>query len=89
MTRPNLENPEERLAYKRELRGVARMQRAVGFGLIGLGALMVLARSAGWAVWAGEGPDMLALAVLAGGWVFLVWAFLQRNAHHRRRMSEN
>ena len=88
MTAPDLTNPEEKAAYKRELRGVARWQRGVGFGFIGIGALMVLARASGWAIWASEGPDLFALAILAVGWGFLVWAMLLRTAYHRRRMSE-
>jgi len=89
VSRPDLNNPEERKAYKRELRGVARWPRGVGFALIGLGALMVVARASGWAFWTNDGPDFLALLVLGVGWAFLVWAFMQRNAYHRRRMSEN
>jgi len=85
---PDLSTPEGKAAYRRELKGVAKTQRAAGFALVGLGALIVVARSAGWLGPVQTTPDYLALAILAGGWVFLVWAFLMRNRYHRRRMSE-
>lgn len=83
---PDLETAEGRAAYRRELRAVARWPRLVGFGVILVAAIAVLnLRSdpnAGAALYG-------AYAVLALGWILLVWAFVQRNIYHRRRMRQS
>ena len=91
MSRPDLSDPEARKAYRQELKGVGKWPRWVGFGLILLGAMLVIMKAYGLFGYRGpsDQPDFLALGFLAVGWVFLVWAFLQRNAYHRRRMSES
>jgi len=91
MSRPDLTDAEVRAAYRKELKGVARMPRLIGFSLVLLGALLVVMRAYGLFGYRvpSDRPDFVALGILALGWVFLVWAFIQRNAYHRRRMSES
>ena len=89
MARPDLENPEARAAYKQELRAVARMPRAIGFGFVLLGALLVIGRAYGlFGYRAADGqPDYLALGILASGWVFLVWACIAKEAIRQPSIS--
>lgn len=85
MARPDLNSPEGLDAYRTELRGVAKPVRQAAFGLIIIGALVVVS-----AVWL----DMPAWLINAGyialgmGWVLMVLAVFQRTRHHRRRMAE-
>lgn len=84
---PDLETAEGRAAYRSELRAVARWPRMIGFFLVLVSAIAVLsARST---------PDQSAAALNAGyaglgiGWIVLIWAFIQRNIYHRRRMRQS
>ena len=85
---PDLGTPEGKAAYRRELKAVARVPRVTGFLLILVGALLMIVRKAGYLGGNPAEPDWISLLTLGAGWVFLVLAFLQRNKHHRRRMSE-
>lgn len=85
---PDLSTPEGRAAYRRELKGVARVPRLTGFLLIIFGAVFLLLRKAGYLGGNPAEPDWISLIALAAGWTVLVLAFLQRNKYHRRRMSE-
>lgn len=82
----DLETAEGRAAYRRELRGVARWPRIIGFGLILIAAVAILnLRSdpeAGAALYG-------AYAMLAGGWAVLIWSYVQRNIYHRRRLRQS
>lgn len=83
---PDFETPEGRAAYRRELRAVARWPRLAGFFIIIVSAIAVLnLRSdpgAGVALYG-------AYAGLVLGWIVLIWAFVQRNIYHRRRMRQS
>jgi O-antigen/teichoic acid export membrane protein len=82
----DLETPEGRAAYRKELRGVARWPRIIGFGLILIAAVAILnMRSdpeAGAALYG-------AYAMLAAGWAVLIWSYVQRNIYHRRRTRQS
>ncbi len=85
MARPDLNTPEGLTAYRQELRSVAKPVRYAAFGLVILGALVVV--SAVWLTlpgWAING-GYIALGL---GWVLMVTAVLMRTSHHRRRMAE-
>ncbi|HYD85886.1 MAG TPA: hypothetical protein VEA80_00260 [Vitreimonas sp.] len=82
---PDLETAEGRSAYRRELRAVARWPRLIGFAIIIVSAVAVLSLrsdpNAGAALYAGY-------AGLVIGWIALIYAFVQRNIYHRRRLRQ-
>jgi hypothetical protein len=84
---PDLSTPEGKLAYRSELRAVARLPRLVGLAAIVAGAMMVVLQRAGAFGLNPAGSNLPAFAVLAGGWVLLGLSILQRNRYHRRRMA--
>jgi len=79
MARPDLSDPEQRLAYRRELAGVARPVRlaAVAFLVVSLVLLLVV-----------PAQPTVAYAALVVGAVLSVIGVVERTRHHRRRMSE-
>ena len=80
MARPDLEDAEQRRAYRRELRGVARPWRLLGFTLILAGIIVVLIRGAGF--------DPLSVALVAAGWAVFIYVIVARSRHHKQRMAE-
>lgn len=81
---PDLTNPEERAAYKSELRGVMQWPRLAGFITVIAGAgILITTKSL-------EAPPAWALnlgwIVLGAGWLILLYAMIQRTLYHRRRM---
>ncbi|WP_404334384.1 hypothetical protein AB2M62_13110 [Sphingomonas sp. MMS12-HWE2-04] len=78
---PNLNDPQERAAYHRELAGVGVRLRRWGIAIALAGALLVLAYKRGLAV-----PLWLGAGVLGIGLLVLVAAVSTRAAYHRLRM---
>ena len=81
MAPPDLKDPEQRAAYRQELRGVALGLRRTGIGLSLAGALLVLAQRKGIAV-----PLWLGVGVLGIGVLIVIAAISTRTAYHRLRM---
>ena len=78
MTRPNLSDPVERAAYRRELLKVYRGWRWLGLALVvaGVAAMFI----------GGRGFDASALVLLGIGWAILIAVIIARTRYHRRRM---
>jgi len=77
---PNLDDPEQRRAYRRELRGVARLLRWTGLALVLLGtAGLLIGGPQDW--W--TGPSWFSLAI---GAALTLAGVVQRTRYHRRRM---
>ena len=83
MTVPDLNDRDQRAAYRRELQGVARGTRYSGVGLAAAGALLAVIRAAYWR----EMPKWLPLIVIVGAFVLMSAAILARMRHHARRMA--
>ena len=81
MARPDLNDPEQRAAYRRELRTRYRSWRWFG--------LVVVVAAVGVMLWGGEGYDSLSLIMLAAGWAILIAVIVLRTRYHRRRMRED
>jgi hypothetical protein len=84
--RPNLSDPAARAAYKKELRGLARWWRWLGFVLIAGGvAGQFYLRGNGlqepWAMRATWGAIVL-------GWAIFVGVIAYRTRYHKARMAE-
>ena len=79
MTRPDLRDPEQRAAYRRELSTVARPVRlaAVAFLVVSLFLLMLV-----------PAQPTVAYAALAVGALLSVIGIVQRSRYHRDRMAE-
>ena len=84
MKRPDLKDPGERLAYRRELQRVAFGVRMVGLGLLLLGAAIAFVRSQ----WLTTMPPWLPLAVIGCGLMLIVTAVSARTRYNSRRMRE-
>lgn len=90
MARPNLEDPDELLAYKRELRRILPMQRYLAVACMMGGAMIWL-----WPRFAG-GPQFIGniqtayigWAVIAIGWALAIYVIVSRTKYHARRMAE-
>lgn len=80
MTRPNLDNPEERRAYRRELILLHQGWRRLGLLIVFLAVVALFFR--------GGGFDTLSLSMLAVGWAILIGVIIARNKYHRARMAE-
>lgn len=80
MARPDLEDIEQRKAYRRELRGYARPWRLLGLALIVAGVAVLLVR--------GEGFDRLSVALIIAGWLVWIPVIVARTRYHKRRMAE-
>lgn len=83
--RPNLDDPAARVAYKSELRGLARAPRWIGFALVALGAGgLIYAQTRGIAI----GPlRPFAWAAIAVGWLNMIAAIVYRTRYHKARMA--
>jgi len=88
MARPDLDDPEDLKAYRKELRAVGRPFTFAGLGLLLVGIVMMGSSKYGWLPYHVEGPDLTAFGVLLLGWGLMVWAFVKRNLYHRNRMAE-
>jgi hypothetical protein len=75
---PNLNDPVERAAYRRELRGLVPWVRYTGMALALIGA--------GIAVIEPTWPGALALAIIAFGFAMMVASIGIRTRYHKRRM---
>lgn len=80
MARPDLDDPAQRAAYRRELKAYARPWRLLGLALLLAAVVVALVR--------GQGFDPLSLGLMAAGWAVLVPVIVARGRHHRRRMAE-
>jgi len=76
--RPNLTDPEERAAYKRELRRIYRGWRILGLAIVCAGLVWLFVR--------GVGFDGVSITLLAVGWAILIGVIVARTRYHRRRM---
>lgn len=83
MAPPNLKDPAERAAYRRELAGVARGIRLSGIVLAALGAVMVLLWRRGQL---GAVPAWLAFTVLGLGLMLMITGIAARTRYHALRM---
>lgn len=82
MAPPNLKDPAERAAYRRELAGIARGIRLSGVGLAALGAILVLLHRREIIAL----PLWLAIAVLGAGLMLMVTGIAARTRYHALRM---
>ena len=84
--RPNLDDPAERAAYKRELRRLMRVPRLLGFLLVLVGtAIVIYAQRAGI-----EGPlKPIGFGVMGVGWLNLLLIVYFQSRYHRARMAED
>ena len=78
---PNLADPVERAAYRRELRGLVPWVRYTGTALALLGA--------GIAVIEPQWPGAIALAIIALGFAMMVAGIGIRTRYHKRRMRRD
>ena len=81
MARPDMTDPQQLAAYRRELHAVGRPWRWAGLALVVAGAGVMLAR--------GKGFDPLSIALLAIGWAILIAVIVTRTRYHRQRMAED
>jgi len=79
---PNLKDPGELAAYRRELRGVARGVRWGGIGITLIGAAIAALRA--W-VWPAI-PALIPMIVVAWGMLLMLTAIALRTAYHARRV---
>jgi hypothetical protein len=84
--RPNLGDPAEREAYRRELRRLMRVPRILGLLLVAIGTgLVIYARRAGI-----DGPLMaIGWALVGFGWLNLFLIIYYRTRYHKARMAED
>jgi hypothetical protein len=84
--RPNLSDPAARAAYRRELRGLARGWRLLGFVLVvgGVAAQFYLRADAA----AGPWPMRASWAAIALGWLIFAGVIAYRTRYHKDRMAE-
>jgi drug/metabolite transporter (DMT)-like permease len=75
---PNLTDPEERAAYRRELKRVYRGWRFLGLAIVIAGIIWLLVR--------GDGFDSVSIGLLAIGWAILAAVVVMRTRYHQRRM---
>jgi len=80
MARPDLSDPAQLAAYRRELRRLYRGWRWLG--------LAIVIAAVGVMLWGGEGFDRISLIMLAVGWAILIGVIVMRTRYHRRRMRE-
>lgn len=78
---PNLNDPDERRAYRRELLGVAKGLRRSGVALAVLGSALILVN----AYWTPI-PNLLTLAAIVAGFALMLMGIGARTKYHKRRM---
>ena len=88
MSKPNLEDPETRAAYRRELAQIARPQRMGGLALsvIALGFFMAQSKDKA-ALFAGLTYDNWGWMFLIAGWALFIWGMIIRTRYHKERMN--
>jgi hypothetical protein len=85
--RPDLADPEQSAAFRRELRGVARGPRYAGLALLALAALGLV-----YTRWQGEEEGALRLASWAAlglGWLVSTAGTAIRTRYRKERMAED
>ncbi len=84
--RPNLDDPAERAAYRKELRRLMRVPRLLGFLFVILGtAIVIYAQRAGI-----EGAlRPIGFGVMGLGWLNLLMILYFQSRYHRARMAED
>ncbi|MFA6114290.1 MAG: hypothetical protein WC729_09855 [Sphingomonas sp.] len=85
MTKPDLNDPAQRAAYRRELQGVAKPLRYTGVAFALLGAVLAIIRSK----WAPQMPSAIPLAALALGVLNMLAAIALRTRYHQQRMKSS
>jgi len=84
MTKPDLSDPAQRAAYRRELQAVARPLRFTGVAFALLGAVLAIVRSK----WAPQMPSAIPMAALALGVLNMLGAIAIRTRYHQQRMKD-
>jgi hypothetical protein len=84
MAPPDLKDPGERAAYRRELQGVARGVRLAGLWLAAAGAGLLVARRFEWF----DVPSWAVFTVLGLGVMLMVTGIATRTRYHALRMRE-
>ncbi len=79
---PDLSDPAQLVAYRKELRGVARWSRYSGVGLAMIGAVLLVLRSRHVIAVHVLVPILIIVAAI----VLMSVAILKRSVHHARRM---
>lgn len=79
---PNLKDPLELAAYRRELRGVASGVRWGGIGITLMGAMVAALRAWAWPAI----PVLIPMIVVVWGMLLMLTAIALRMAYHARRM---
>ena len=78
---PDLRDPEQRRADRRELMQVARGFRRTGVALAMLGSALILVN----AYWTPV-PNIVALAAIVAGFALMLFGIGARAKYHKRRM---
>lgn len=84
--RPNLDDPAERDAYRRELRRLMRVPRLLGLLLVGAGTGMIVAARVG-GIDGALAP--IGWGLVGFGWLNLFLILYYRTRYHRARMAED
>lgn len=79
---PNLKDPLELAAYRRELRGFARGVRWGGVAITIVGTVIAALRALVWPAI----PELIPMVVIAWGALLMLTAIALRTAYHARRM---
>ena len=82
MTPPDLKDPVQRAAYRRELQGVAKPLRYSGVSFALLGALLAVVQRQ----WLPQMPTAIPLAAIALGVLNMLAAIVIRTRYHQQRM---
>lgn len=78
---PDLKDPAERKAYRRELMQVAQGLRRTGVALAMLGSALILVN----AYWTPI-PNLFTLAAIVAGFTLMLMGIGARTKYHKRRM---
>lgn len=84
MAAPNLEDPVERAAYRRELHGVARGVRRAGLWCMAAGLMLIAAYRSNLA----PVPLWLAVSVVGFGAMLMITGLAARTRYHSLRMRD-
>jgi hypothetical protein len=82
MTPPDLKDPIQRAAYRRELQGVAKPLRYTGIAFALLGMLLAIAQRK----WLPQMPTAIPMAAVALGAFNMLAAIVIRTRYHQQRM---
>ncbi|MBN8812598.1 MULTISPECIES: hypothetical protein [Sphingomonas] len=78
---PDLRDPEQRSAYRRELMQVAKGPRRLGVALAVIGSALILIN----AYWTPI-PNLVTLAAIVTGFALMLMGIGMRTKYHKRRM---